>query len=113
MDYISREAAYNAIVNNYDKDDQLRDLCALPAADVREVKRGKWIPYNPLESGNAVHFQCSNCNAFYQMEVPNRTHDFDYCPSCGAYMRGKPINEWLRKYQMPPNCGADMREEQT
>ena len=33
-DCISRKAAYNAIVNNYDKDDQLRDLCAIPAADV-------------------------------------------------------------------------------
>lgn len=38
-DYISREAAYNAIVNNYTVDDQLQDLCSIPAADVAEVVR--------------------------------------------------------------------------
>ena len=37
--YIEREAAYNAIVKNYTTDAQLRDLDAIPAADVVEVVR--------------------------------------------------------------------------
>ena len=38
-EYIEREAAYNAIVCNYDTDEQLRDLDAIPAADVIPVVR--------------------------------------------------------------------------
>lgn len=50
-------------------------------------KKGKWIPYNPDEKGFANHFQCSECSVWQKMEVPHKTHDFDFCPNCGADMR--------------------------
>ena len=60
-------------------------LMSLP--DVVERKKGKWIPYNPDEKGFANHFQCSECSVWQKMEVPHKTHDFDFCPNCGADMR--------------------------
>ena len=44
-EYIKREAAYNAIVNNYDTDAMLRDLDAIPAADVVPIVRCKDCKY--------------------------------------------------------------------
>jgi len=62
-------------------------IAAAPTISPDEVRgAGKWIPFEPSEDGYAEHFQCSNCNTWYQMPVPNKTHDFDYCPNCGAKM---------------------------
>ena len=50
-EYIEREAAFNAIVNNYDTDAQLRDLDSIPAADVRPVVRCKDCRFCVHDSG--------------------------------------------------------------
>lgn len=55
-----------------------------PAADVREVKRGKWENVEPNFMA-----KCSNCRRYYISR--DQKYEFHYCP----------------------NCGADMREEQT
>lgn len=60
---------------------------ALPAADVREVKRGKWV-WN--DQSNIVCSLCGNVVAFVS----------------------HPKKKWEAGYYCP-NCGADMREEQT
>ena len=91
-DYISREAAYNAIVNNYDTDDQLRDLDAIPAADVVEVRHGLWIPVKGYTGVEAFGFKeeavenlrCSVCGK----EIDVSEGWAIYCPSCGAKMDG-------------------------
>ena len=63
-------------------------LCPLvPAADVRPVKRGKWMPKN--EIGDCC-YQCSDCGFVrdaYILDIGN------YCPNCGAYMREQPREE--------------------
>ena len=66
--------------------------CAIPAADVVEAKRGKWIPdydyaeydYDgstplpePLKFQDG--WQCSLCGEY----TPGKTN---YCPNCGAWM---------------------------
>ena len=73
-------------------DDVVDRLSAIPAADVRENKRGKW----------EGKWYCSNMSGYeYAMN----------CSECG-----KPTYRASLSEKMPnfcPNCGADMREEQT
>lgn len=50
-------------------------LCDAPAADVREVRRGKWE-----NSKSGLDFiRCSECHAVYDRITK-------YCPHCGAKM---------------------------
>lgn len=60
---------------------------SVPAADVREVKKGKWI----------VLDECSN-EGIYCPECHTKIFDFTHKPK-------KKLSNFC------PNCGADMREE--
>lgn len=54
--------------------------CAIwraPTADVEEVTHGEWVKYKP------VHYECSMCGKKVGGSVSN------YCPDCGADMRGE------------------------
>lgn len=56
----------------------------LPAADVAEVKHGKWIEYP-----RAHYFKCSECKETvpYKKAVLIRgKRKYKYCPHCGAKM---------------------------
>ena len=77
-------------------DDMLNDVEDFPAADVAPIKRGKWVKTKEYYTAGCVFlrvaWKCSCCG----IEVVNtepiyRIDDWYYCP----------------------NCGADMREEQT
>lgn len=78
-EYISREAAYNAIVNNYTIDDQLKDLCSVPAADVAEVRHGKWV-WNGETCCNEFSV-CGVGEMWFRILM-----EYYYCPNCGAKM---------------------------
>ena len=72
------------------------ELCKIPAADVRPVKRGKWedvevtyvadkttLPFERISS-----MRCNQCNR-YHTEIyyyGNPTEMAHYCPNCGAWM---------------------------
>lgn len=67
--------------------------CFVPAADVRENVRGRWIDRTDSTTKSYVFF-CSVCNeiAYY---VPHgkrkgyvRHCGYAFCPNCGADMRG-------------------------
>lgn len=70
---------YNGLVFDTETGIQVAEAYEIPAADVREVKRGKWI----LKDDGRAH--CSMC------DMSGNSYIWNYCP----------------------NCGADMREEQT
>lgn len=53
----------------------------IPAADVRPVVRGKWIS----KSCSIAH-ECSACGTLQHWACTPR---YNFCPSCGADMRGK------------------------
>ena len=104
MDYISREAAIEAIENTdwyhinhsgelvhgansnddtplYKADDVYKAIDAVPAADVVERKTGTWEQDNPFTKP-----RCSECG-----EPCFGLHGFDYtltpyCPNCGSRM---------------------------
>ena len=74
-DYISRDAAINAVYEAYADGESAYDaLEKLPAADVRPVVRGRW-EYNP---GDNIPY-CSECM------MPQDSECY-FCPNCGAMM---------------------------
>lgn len=76
-DYISREKVMDALLN-----EQYGYLCedaikAIPAADVREVKRGRWKPVKPYNN-TYMGFECSECGA----QFPGQKADDGGKPEC-------------------------------
>ena len=66
-------------------------MCAIHAADVAEVVRGKWI----RGGANDMHgfdFHCSECNKSFHLGSLATIYDVErewiHCPSCGACMIG-------------------------
>ena len=51
---------------------------AFPAADVVEVRHGRWIVFDPK---NAESKECSMCGYLFSRLYPS-----NYCPNCGARM---------------------------
>ena len=62
----------------------IETIKCLPSA---QPKRGKWIPaFNGKFKGGAYWFECSRCGRI----VPEvRNGGWNFCPNCGADMRGE------------------------
>lgn len=63
-----------------------------PTIDAEPVRHGRWIdevePNAVTASGREVHvFRCSACD-FTWANKSAVLHYFNYCPNCGAKMRG-------------------------
>ena len=61
-------------------------VAAIPAADVREVKRGKWI----IETSRTYfEVRCSECGikSYVHIEDEDTISYANFCPNCGADMR--------------------------
>lgn len=99
-EYIERAVAIERARNEFDlinkshwSADEIVDfLKRLPAADVVEVRHGKWIEENTrLRSSQ---FCCSVCHRTAYDPQPTRLKDwkkrcrYAYCPNCGARMDG-------------------------
>ena len=84
-DYISRQAAIEAIKNDalglvyYGKKEAVECLDAVPAVDVRPAVYGDWV-----FDSEWWDYVCTNCKG----RVGN-SKGYDFCPHCGADMRGK------------------------
>ena len=105
-DLISRAAAIEYLMTNmgwhdedgYEVDDAdenrkvITDLVdGIPAVDAAPVVHARWIEY-PLCLGymgaySEDHIVCSNCKTVWSI-IDNDTERFNYCPNCGADMRG-------------------------
>lgn len=80
-DYISREAAIAVLHYNSDEScaSVVSDFEAIPAAEVRAVRRGRWVN----KKGGFFEFAaCSLCGEV----APTAGITPNYCPSCGAKM---------------------------
>lgn len=96
-DYISREAFIKQLQEKYEylpkevffpgMKTALEIARELPAADVQEVKRGKWKPIKPYNN-TYMGFECSECGAQFQ-----GIHMDNYCGNCGAKMEATPSKE--------------------
>ena len=65
---------------------------SIPAADVREVKRGKWI----IETSRTYfEVRCSECGikSYVQIEDEDTISYANFCPNCGADMLGEIVED--------------------
>ena len=58
-----------------------KEFDGFPAADVVEVRHGRWIVFDPE---NPESKECTACGYLF-----SRIHPSNYCPNCGARMDGK------------------------
>ena len=67
----------------------IEELEALPSV---QPQKGKWI-YGEHESAMCDGYRCDKCGFFvpwdYQHKFIDFIKDYNYCPSCGADMRGE------------------------
>lgn len=86
VDKLQAEARTPLERNSYDLismmlEDTMEDT---PAADVKEVIRGKWneVVFPTTLDPCSYEYRCSNCNA-----LSDDRYD-KFCPDCGADMKG-------------------------
>ena len=60
----------------------IKDVDAIPAADVIPVRHGRWIEHEKYTFG--VMYGCSICDNL----ILDNGHSWNYCPNCGAKMDG-------------------------
>ena len=59
----------------------------MPSADVQPVKRGRWIEHHDLIECNVCGFEVKDTYC-EKRDMTSSETSYDYCPKCGAYMRG-------------------------
>ena len=91
-DYIDRDKAIKEVLEwatelNHPtmlvKEDAIGILKMMPSADVRENVRGEWIRGDAEKLQGAA--RCSACGG----TCYKGRHYFNFCPNCGADMRGE------------------------
>ena len=93
-DYISREAVLEFVEPDA-RPFLAERIKSIPAADVRPVVRGKWLPdYDYAEY---------DFDGITLLSEPRKFQDGWQCSLCGGYMSSET--------NFCPNCGADMRPE--
>ena len=89
-EYIEREAVldkqmeichWNGLHDSYDDFVAVKDILAIPAADVEAVRHGHW--YFACVHQEKKFYKCSNCHHAFPFNNVN------YCPNCGAKMDEK------------------------
>ena len=78
-EYIKREDALGCVLGVFDR----QRIKELHAADVEEVKHGKWI-YEERENSRLVWLNCSVCG--WKSLDQSVSIVYHYCPNCGAKM---------------------------
>ena len=71
----------------------IKILKEAPAADVQEIKHGKWIEtQEPLGWCDVDCAECSVCHESWIIDEDSSIDDYEcmwhYCPNCGAKMDG-------------------------
>lgn len=80
--YIDADKLIELANNTKDKTIDANDIARFPTADVRENVRGEWLPDMIYDGEDEWCFvECSNCK--YRADK-----HYNFCPNCGADMRG-------------------------
>ena len=113
-DYISREAALIVLDWDCTSQDALDAIKAIPAADVVEVRHGRWenLQGNKYHERDMRILRCSLCRNFLDMSGVNAGRgDANYCPSCGAKMDGWKWCVWQDEDNEGVYCTAHIHED--
>lgn len=62
------------------------------AADVQEVRHGRWIEQNNHDWEYSKEYRCSECGKYRLVTIP-KGWNWHYCPNCGALMKGDTEND--------------------
>ena len=82
-----KDYAHYGIEHSYDATDLEAILNECPTADVAEVRHGRWIEQ---EADMDTIYECSVCGEpFVTIEGTPADNLWNYCPNCGASMRGE------------------------
>ena len=92
-EYIEREKALEKVIEVKHHDPELSgvvlhryikeiDLKDIPAADVVEVRHGRW-------EKRGSKWQCTGCKVLMSIDGTPQENLLYYCPNCGAYMMGE------------------------
>ena len=81
-DFISRQDALDAV---NDCGICIQKILDLPSAET-ERKKGKWKPFD-LTWGRSV-YSCTACGKAVDIPTEMSKPIYNYCPNCGADMRG-------------------------
>ena len=87
--YIDADDAIYELERAFPVDDYgkiIRCISRIPTADVVERKKGKWIKSN--ESALRP-YMCSECGALFDVDTVLGKLSWQYCPNCGADMKGE------------------------
>ena len=109
-EYIEREALKEDLKESYDRlraiydsftYDEDKQICAgqlttfteailrvkdAPAADVVEVRHGRWEAWMPDKNGETREFICTGCRFMVEMSWKQKECDYEWCPYCGCKM---------------------------
>ena len=61
-------------------------LNSIPAADVVEVRHGRWEAWMPDKNGETREFICTGCRFMVEMSWKQKECDYEWCPYCGCKM---------------------------
>ena len=79
-EHIKKEQLLSHLFSKQDEPlDVMKEIAEFPAADVAEVRHGRWIDY--AEGGK----QCTACKGVFWHGEYNPIEP-NYCPNCGARM---------------------------
>ena len=82
-EYINREEAIEAAKHAWAKGLELSQyLEIIPAADVSPVRHGRWVK-------RGCKWQCTQCKVLMSIDGTPKENLLNYCPNCGADMRGR------------------------
>jgi len=98
-DYISREAVIKDLLSDtviaddlfgmgalHERDRVIAKINDFPAADVRPVVHGEWVPAASYNDGVINTAYCSACHDYLP---PGEADNWPFCPNCGADMSQK------------------------
>ena len=88
-EYIEREAVHSIIEQTstfaFTRGGMHEKIDSLPAADVAEVKHGRWI-FDHMTGNWAYYAHCSECGLKKHFEDEEAEQKKKYCSFCGARM---------------------------
>ena len=66
--------------------DVVDTFAEIPAADVVEVRHGRWEAWMPDKNGETREFICTGCRFMVEMSWKQKECDYEWCPYCGCKM---------------------------
>ena len=89
-EYIKREAVIEAIISEppdaHYPQWYVDKIKSIPAADVAEVRHGRWEAWMPDKNGETREFICTGCRFMVELSWKQKECDYEWCPYCGCKM---------------------------